>query len=80
MSEQGLSEGAAPFRHYFARLLLFALPVINVVAAVLWLATGKDQETRAFAKAALLVILLLTAIALGLGALSYGYLRSALLS
>ena len=49
MSEQGLSEGAAPFRHYFARLLLFAPPVINVVAAVLWLATGKDQETRAFA-------------------------------
>lgn len=79
MSEHA-SEGAISFRRYFGRLLIFAIPIANVVAAVLWLAAGKDEETKNFGKAALLVVLILMAVALGLGVVSYGYLQSALLT
>jgi hypothetical protein len=79
MAEDIRSEGAPSFRTYFGRLLLFAIPVINVGAAFVWLLAGKDEETKSFGKAALLVLLILTGICFGLGLISYGYLASALL-
>ena len=79
MADDIRSERAPSFRIYFGRLLLFAIPVINVGAALLWLLAGKDEETKSFGKAALLVLLILTGIFLGMGLISYGYLTSALL-
>lgn len=79
MADNGRFEGAFPFRTQFRRLLLFALPVINVGAAFIWLFAGKDEETKSFGKAALLVLLIVTAVCVALGLISYGYLTSALL-
>ncbi len=79
MADQSSNEGARFFRVYFGRLLLFAIPVVNIGAALVWLFGGSNDETKAFGKAALVVVLLLTAVCLALGALSYGYLSSAIL-
>ncbi len=77
MAENTRSEGSLSFRTYFGRLLLFSLPVINLGAAFLWFLAGKDEETKSFGKAALVVVLVLTAVCLVAGLISYGYLTSA---
>lgn len=79
MADRIESEGPLLFRTYFGRLLLFSLPIINVAAAFAWVFAGKDEETKSFGKAALLVLLILAAVCFGLGLVSYGYLAGALL-
>ena len=78
MTENIRSEGSLSFRTYIGRLLLFALPVVNVGAAFVWLLAGKDEETKSFGKAVLVVVLVLTAVCLVAGLISYGYLTRAL--
>ncbi|MFP4431132.1 MAG: hypothetical protein ACOCW6_06260 [Spirochaetota bacterium] len=80
MAENTRSEGSLSFRTYVGRLVLYSLPVINVGAALFWLFAGKDEETKSFGKAALAVVLILTAVSLVLGLVSYGYLASAVWS
>jgi hypothetical protein len=79
MTKQSSTEGSRFFKAYFVRLLLFSIPVVNLGATMVWLFAGTDDETKAFGKASLLVVLLVTAICVAIGVLSYGYLSSVLL-
>ncbi len=60
------------------RLILLGIPVLNVIAALLWTYAGKDDETRAFGKAALLVIILFALLTLVLGLTAFTFLSTRL--
>jgi hypothetical protein len=70
------TDARAGFRTYGVRLLLFSIPVVNVVAALLWSFAGRDADTRSFGRAALTVVLVLTAVVVGAGLVSLSYLTS----
>ena len=72
------SNGSSKFTIFLKRLIIFGIPVVNVIAALLWAYTGRDEETRGFGRAALLVIILFAVITLISGLLAFTFLSSRL--
>ncbi len=71
-------EKTAYFTTFLKRLILLGIPVINVIAALLWTYAGKDDESRAFGRASLLVIILFALLTLILGLAAFTFLSSRL--
>lgn len=66
------------FTRYLIRLLLLGIPVINVIAAVLWGFAGSDEDTRNFGRAALMVIVTFAVIFLIGGLVAFTFLSQRL--
>ncbi|WP_319558965.1 hypothetical protein [Marispirochaeta sp.] len=66
------------FTRYLIRLLLLGIPIINVIAAVLWGFAGSDEETRSFGKAALMVIVTFAVLFLIGGLIAFTFLSQRL--
>lgn len=66
------------FQRYLLRLLILGIPVLNVVAAVLWGFAGRDEATRNFGRAALTVIVVFGVLTLISGLLAFTFLSSRL--
>ena len=66
------------FTTYLVRLLLLGVPVVNVVAAVLWGFAGKDDDTRSFGRAALMALVTFAVLTLICGLLAFTFLSTRL--
>lgn len=61
---------------YFVRFLLLIIPVVNIIAAIYWAMSGVNDEEKAFGKAALLIILAVTAAAVVGSVAAWNYILS----
>jgi len=75
MSDESLTTS---FQRYLLRLLILGLPVVNVIAAVLWGFAGRDEETRNFGRAALTVIVVFGVLTLISGLVAFTFLSARL--
>ena len=66
------------FTTYLVRLLLLGVPVVNVIAAVLWGFAGRDDDTRSFGRAALMTLVTFAVLTLLSGLLAFTFLSTRL--
>ncbi len=72
-------ENAVSTGFYLSRMIILCIPVVNVIAALVWAFTGSSRETRNFGKAGLFTILIVTAVVTALGLVSFFVIRNTLL-
>ncbi|ORC30743.1 hypothetical protein [Marispirochaeta aestuarii] len=77
MGDQPLDNNSI-FTRYLIRLLLLGIPVINVIASLLWGFAGSDEETRSFGRAALIVIVTFAVLFLIGGLVAFTFLSQRL--
>jgi hypothetical protein len=72
-------ENAVSTGFYLSRMIILCIPIVNVIAALVWAFTGSSKESRNFGKAGLFTILIVTAVVAALGLVSFFMIKNSLL-